>query len=118
MTLERRDRFAVFTQRLLDAPCASSAEEVYVLLSDTLNAVESDFTSIPFDPSRWESDGRMYPPQSDSAREVAGRPELTRYRSRGHNTYIAKNGAIRIETANGDVVLSKPGCDGNEVQPP
>jgi hypothetical protein len=118
VTLEKRERLAVFAERLLKAPRASSAEEAYVLLSDTLNAVENEFTSIPFDPSGWANDGRMYPPQSDSARDVDGRPELTRYRSRAHNTYIARNGAIRIETVNRDLVLSKPGSDGNEVQPP
>ena len=118
MTHQKRERFAIFAQRLLDAPRVGSAKEAYLLLSDTLNAVEDELTGIPFDLSQWASDGRMYPPQSDSARDVAGRPELTRYRSKAHNTYIAKNGAIRIETVNRELVLSKAGSDGNEVLPP
>jgi len=116
--LGKLERFAIFVSRLMAAPCAGSAADAYMLLSDTLNAVEDESSGVPHDPSQWTSDDRMYPPQADSARDVAGRPELTRYRSKGHNTYIADNGAIRIETANRDLVLNKPGCSGNEVEVP
>ncbi len=88
------------------------------LLSETLNAVEDEHSGVANDPTQWVSDGRMYPPQADSARDVADRPELTRYRSKGHNTFIANNGAIRVERENRDLVLSKPGCDGMEVDVP
>ena len=119
MIRDKRERFAIFVQRLMEAPPASSAEDALMLLSTTLNAVEDEFTDIPFDPSQWMSDGRMYPPQADSARDVPGRSDVTRYRSKAHNTFIAKNGAIRIEVATSSiVVLSKPGSDGNEVLAP
>lgn len=115
MSLEKCERFAIFVERLLATAPVDGAQEAYVLLGQTLNAVEDEFTDIAFDPSNWKADGRMYPPQADSARDVAGRSELTRYRSKAHNTYISANGAIRIDSLNGDVVLSKPGSDGNEV---
>jgi len=116
VTLDKRERFKIFVQRLMEARRAISAEDALMLLSTTLNAVEDEFTDILFDPSQWMSDGRMYPPQADSARDAPGRPDVTRYRSKAHNTFIAKNGAIRIEDLTGSlVVLSKPGNNGKEV---
>lgn len=61
---------------------ASSAEQALELLASVLNQVEDELSGIPFQPERWQNDGRMYPPLADSARDVEGRPELTRYRSR------------------------------------
>lgn len=40
---------------------------------------------------------------------------VTRYRSLGHNTYIAENGAIEIAAVGGDVLLTKAGADGRYV---
>jgi len=114
--MDRQARFAEFVRRMEAAPPATSGDEALILLSRTLNHVESELTSIPFDPDRWLNDGRMYPPQEDNAREVPDRPDLKRYRSRGHNTWIMVNGAIRIvgiETS--VVVLDKPGEDGCRI---
>ena len=115
MILGKRERLVLLIERLMKAPPARSADEAMALLASTLNGVEDEFTSIPYDPSLWKTDGRMYPPQPDSARDVPGRPDLTRYRSVGHNTYIAANGALRIDGLNGESLLSKAGGDGNEV---
>jgi hypothetical protein len=118
MALTRSERLEIFLERLAAAPAAGSAEEALILLAATLNGVEDEFTTIPFDLSRSQSDGRMYPPLPDSARDISGRPEITRYRSRAHNTWITTSGAIRIENISGEELLDKAGADGRKVDLP
>ena len=73
-------------------------------------------TSIPFNPDAWQTDGRMYPPQSDSLREVEGHPKVKRFRSRAHHTFLGENGAIEIQTAPGaETLFTKLGVDGKGV---
>ena len=81
MALTRSERLAIFLERLSAAPAAGSAEEALILLAAMLNGVEDEFTTVLFDLSGVQSDGRMYPPLPDSAREVPGRSDVTRYRS-------------------------------------
>lgn len=79
----------------------------------TLNNVEDEHSGVPFDPAHWRTDGRMYPFDDDSAADVEGHPDVTSYRSRGHETFIARNGAIEIrDVRSGEVVIEKPGSDG------
>jgi hypothetical protein len=78
--------------------------------------VEDELTDIPFDPAAWETDGRMYPPQDDQVRTVAGRPDVRRLVSRGHDTFVRDNGAIVIRSRRSkQVLLRKAGADGREV---
>ncbi|MFM7843042.1 MAG: hypothetical protein ACKPEY_02270 [Planctomycetota bacterium] len=84
-------------------------------MSDTLNQVEDEFTNIPFQPERWQTDGRMYPSEVDNAREVEGRGDLIRYRPKAHNTFIRDNGAIEIQDVDGKVLFEKCGSDGRRV---
>jgi hypothetical protein len=117
--LTKSERLALLLERLSAAPTANSAEEALILLAATLNAVEDEFTTIPFDLSRSDSDGRMYPPLPDSARDVPGRPDVTRYRSRFHNTWISANGAVRIASVgDAEPLLDKAGTDGRKVDLP
>jgi hypothetical protein len=111
----KAQRLAEFVRRLRFAAPASGAEAALALIAQTLNSVEDEFSETPFDPSAWQTDGRLYPPQIDSRREVPARPGVTRHRSRSHNTFIAENGAIEIQTIDGIVLLSKPGADGESV---
>jgi hypothetical protein len=108
-------RLSEFFQRLEDASPAASAVEAFELVSSILNAVEDELTDIPADPERWMTDGRMYPPQLDSRRDVPDHPSVTRYRSRRHNTFISANGAIEIRDITDQVLFRKSGADGNHV---
>ena len=86
------------------------------LLSSVLNEVEDELSDIPNSPHNWQSDGRMYPPQMDSARDVPGRSDLIRFRSRGHNTFVRENGAIEILDLQNSALFSKFGADGRGVE--
>ena len=109
------ERLEEFCQRLLGAPAAGTADEAFELIATTLAEVEDEMTDIPNNPNQWQTDGRMYPPQADSAREVPGQPGTTRYRNRAHNTFISTNGAIEIQDRDGNVVFQKLGADGQGV---
>lgn len=108
----KAERFQEFLKRLSAAPPADSGSEALTLLRDTLNEVEDQLSGIPYQPEQWQNDGRIYPPQEDNARDVPGRADLVRYRSRGHSTWIRSNGAMEIRDATGTIVLSKLGADG------
>jgi hypothetical protein len=109
--VSRKQRLREFVKRLEAAANANSLAAALELLRTTLNAVEDEFSGIPNNPLLWESDGRLYPPQEDSGRNVPDRPSVRRYRSVGHNTFIGQNGAIRIETLAGAIILDKAGAD-------
>jgi hypothetical protein len=93
----------------------TTAEEVLAQFSNILNRVEDELTSIPYDPENWLVDGRLYPPQADSARPVPGHPLAVRYRSRKHNTFVGANGSIEVQGIDGCVHFRKRGADGRSV---
>jgi hypothetical protein len=100
---------------MLAQPSAGTFDDARSLLARTLNSVEDELSRIPYDPGASLSDGRMYPPEDDAIRDVADRPGVKRLRSRSHNTFVRTNGAIRIETVTGEVLLDKPGRDGQRA---
>lgn len=111
--IDKGERLGEFYSRLESAPPVGSFLSAYELLKVTLNAVEDEFTNIPFNPNNWMDDGRLYPPQEDSIRNVPGHENVTMFRSRGHLTYIADNGAIEIQqTKSMEIVFSKHGSNG------
>jgi hypothetical protein len=116
MPIPKRDRLALFVSTMKSLPLSSSMDERRTQLTATLNAIEDEHSGTPYNPETWLTDGRMYPPDDDYKRDVPGRPDLTRFRSRGHNTYFRNNGAVRIEVVTTrDVVLDLPGSDGRRV---
>ena len=106
--------------RLANAPPAAGRDEAFRQLCRVLNQVEDEMSGVAYDPTAWQSDGRLYPPQGDAARAVEGAARVVRFRSRGHNTFIGSNGAIEIaEAAEGvpprNRVFEKSGADGLSV---
>ena len=112
----KRSRLGEFLKRLDAAAPADGVDRAYGLLCRTLNEVEDELTGIPYNPARWMDDGRMYPPQDDSIRDEPRRPDVTKYRSRDHYTWIGTNGAIRIDEVDGPCLLNKPGADGATIE--
>jgi len=112
--LPKRDRLGIFLERLRAATPVSSTDEALKLLSETLNAVEDEFSGVP-PQADLEGKVRMCPPQEDNRRAVGGRPSLRRYRSARHNTFIGVNGSIRIVDLDRKVLLDKAGGDGRKT---
>jgi hypothetical protein len=110
------ERLQEFYRRLGALPAASNFAEAWSQIGETLNAVENELSGIQYDPARWKSDGRLYPPQLDSERVETPHPKVRRFRSVAHNTLIGENGSIEIiQTLTGQVVFSKPGADGRRI---
>lgn len=112
----KAERLAEFLRRLALASPAITATEALDLIRKTLEQVEDELTTIPNNgnhPVISRTDARLYPPLDDMAR--AHGPRVTRYRNRGHNTYIGDNGSIEIKTLPGATIFEKPGADGRRV---
>jgi hypothetical protein len=108
----KRERLAEIFRRLAAAPPAASHDEAYRLLCDTIDAVEDEMTTTPNDPANWMTDARIYPPLMDRRFDIQGHPDLKRYASAAHNTFIRDNGAITTVIRHGPVVFEKVGADG------
>lgn len=107
----KNERTQIFLDRLREAGPAETLDEACELIAATLNAVEDEFTDVAYDPGRWSSDGRLYPPQDDSRRIETTDPLVVRFRNRSHLTFVGENGAILI-TKGSEPCLDKPGLDG------
>lgn len=108
-----RQRLSIFCERLNKAPRSISFDMAWDLLHATMNAVEDEFSGVPFNPMFWEKDGRLYPPEFDAERKCTLKG-VRMFRSRGHRLFIAANGAIRIASVVEplDISVDIPGKDG------
>jgi hypothetical protein len=114
--VSKQHRLEEIYRRLAEAPAARTFVEMRRQLDDVLNEVEDQLSGAPYDPSRWATDGRMYPVQDDNVYEVEGHPRVTLLRARRSEVYIADNGAIEIrDAASGAVEFSKAGADSRGV---
>ena len=107
--------------RLKQAAAAASHDEAFALLAMTLDGVENEMSCAPNEPANWRTNGRLFPPQLDSARlqlrNSSGEAVAIPYRHNPpHRTVIGINGAMMIEnTATGVVLFDKAGKDGRLV---
>lgn len=113
--MAKKERLFIFFERLMQEKAAQNHDQAFKLIEDVLNRTEDEFTTIPFNPEAWMYDGRIYPPQPDS--EISSsRPEIRRYRAKGHYVVMGNNGAIKIFGYKDKAVyLDKPGQDGRKV---
>jgi hypothetical protein len=100
---------------MLSAQACGDAPSALALIERIMTEVEEEFSGVPNDPAKYRSDGRLYPPQADAVRGVPGRPDLRRYRSVGHNTFIGLDGAIFIQGIEGTCLLDKPARSGATI---
>lgn len=116
--LTKAARIRLFLTRLTSAAPAVSHDEAFALIAAVLNAMEDEHSGVPSNPANWRSDGRMYPPKSDSARASPDLPGVIGYRSVAHRTLIASNGAFTIIDLNtGKALIEKAGGDGQGLPP-
>ena len=115
MNYDKSVRYQEFLTRLGSAIPAASFEEGYDLICAILTAVENELTQIPEDSKNYLNDGRMYPPQMDNMSFDKTKPDVRRFRSKGHVTFIAENGAIQIKRVNGQLEFEKSGSNGKGV---
>jgi hypothetical protein len=114
MGMNRSHRFALFLAELEKAPAAHDQASARALLGDIMNRIEEAHSGVPYDPEKWMTDGRMYPPHDDFEQPcpLAG---AVLFHSLGHAILFASNGAIRIEGRRrpnkGRIALDKPGAD-------
>jgi hypothetical protein len=114
--MDKLARLEIFYERLQAAPAAQTGKDAYELLCATLNAVEDEYSGVPYNPPSWRTDGRLYPPQQDRVYAVPGFPDVLRYNSFKHDTFIASNGAIEVRIiAAGAVDFAKAGANGKGV---
>lgn len=112
----REIRLQEFFSRLERQPPFSTLDQAYAALVATLEEVEDELAGIENNPSQWQVDGRLYPPQEDHWVPEAGFPGVVRMRTRGHYVLISAHGALEIQDVKTKAVLfSKAGSNGRKV---
>lgn len=115
----KEERLKEVFRRLSSLPPASTFEEAYRQLCETLDQVEDEMSGLPNEPESWMTLDRMFPPQSDRMSSVA-ECDVKRFDNLRHITYISANGAIEIrskrrKSQSVDTYFSKAGADGMSV---
>ncbi len=87
------ERLQIFYGRLAAASAASTAEEALEQITQILNAVEDEFSGLPYDPPSWREKRRLYPPDPAFERDLPEWPAVRKFRQTGHSTFIGANGS-------------------------
>ncbi|MFJ7422757.1 hypothetical protein ACIQXD_29760 [Streptomyces uncialis] len=101
------ERLDIVFQRLDRLPPAAGPDEAFAQLAVTMNAVEDEYSGVPFNPDApLASDGRMYPPRADYiTRQADG--SLTAL-TKGHRIEITPEGVLTIYSRrNGEVIYQR-----------
>jgi hypothetical protein len=101
--LAKRLRLEFAFDRLTAAASATDHDEALRLIAAILNAVEDEFSGVPYNPDEPGSDGRMYPPEERFRYKNWERLGVRCYRQVAHATFIADNGGLsfaRVPAAN------------------
>jgi len=118
--LSKRLRLDFAFDRLTVAAPATDHDEALRLIAAILNAVEDEFSGVPYNPDEPGSDGRMYPPDERFRYKNWQRLGVRCYRQVAHATFIADKGALVIRSRTGSklgaILFDKPGCDGRTVE--
>lgn len=109
MKLTKYERLQIFFERLKNHAPAASESEARQILAILLEQVEDEYSGVPAEP---ESPERMYPPLDDNRVPISQSPEIVRYRSKGHRTFIRGDGAILIADLKWNVIFWKAGSSG------
>jgi hypothetical protein len=113
---EKMQRLAIFKERLLAAVPSTTLKDGRSLLEKILNAVEDEFSGVPFNLAAADYDGRMFPPLDDRRKVISANPRIEQFNSAGHVTWIGENGAIKIVfRRDRSILLDKPGRDGRTI---
>jgi hypothetical protein len=109
-TLSRAERLAIYFERLINAPAASSADDALQLVRNLLDQVEDEFSGVTRNPNPGLTpDGRMYPPMDDMIEPTSGGGYTAN--TRGHRVEIGSDGSIEIiDKRTGEIVFSKEGA--------
>jgi hypothetical protein len=114
--LGKMQRLAIFKERLLAAPPVRNLNAARALLEKVLNAVEDEYSGVPFNLADSAYDGRMYPPLDDNRKIMSMAPQVERFKSAGHFVFLGGNGALKIVLRSNDTVfLDKSGRDGRTI---
>ncbi|HEX8391439.1 MAG TPA: hypothetical protein VF665_03690 [Longimicrobium sp.] len=113
--MPKRERLQESYRRLAAAPAAGSFEEMFQQYASIMNRMEDELTDVPYSPADFLTDGRLYPPQRDRIVSESRDGRVVKLRSRGHYTFMGRNGSIEVTAKDGTVEFRKAGADGVHV---
>lgn len=113
----KKERLDELFRRLRERHPFGSLSDARSALEAIMREVEDELSGVPEakDPTTALNDGRMYPPHDDYLVET-GTSKVLCFKHKARNrTYLASNGAMRINGPNGNSFIDLKGSDGRCV---